>query len=484
MGLKSVCVHGHFYQPPREDPLSGLIPNEQGAQPYQNWNERILFECYKPNAILRNFEKISFNIGPTLFNWIKNNDPETYQSIVNQENLNYKQFGIGNAIAQAYHHVIMPLANKQDKITQIKWGIADFIHHFGHKPQGMWLPETAVDLETLSCLADNEIKFTILAPWQVEGFENLSLDQPYLVELPDNRDPIVVFLYNRELSTLVSFNSDATKNADHFIERWVAPLFSSPNGNLDKMTLIASDGELYGHHKIFRDKFLAHMLNGGLHQRNFEITYPGLWLADHKPQKYVKIIDATSWSCHHGVARWMDNCDCTPGAVWKSALRSALDRLSEAIDDVYKEWVSQITPQAWELRNQYIQVILKETELNHLVYDLTGKHFSLSQIKTLGILLAAQYERQRMFASCGWFFDHFHRIEPQNNVAYASQAVWLTKHATGIDLKPLALELLHHVRDDRTGLRGDTVFAERYQRTEDFIADKNCYFNASSSFST
>lgn len=484
MGLKSVCVHGHFYQPPREDPLSGLIPDEQGAQPYRNWNERILFECYKPNALLGNFEKLSFNIGPTLFNWIQNFDYETYKAIVDQENLNFERFGIGNGMAQPYHHIILPLANKHDKITQIKWGIADFIHHFGHEPLGMWLPETAVDLETLSYLSDNAIKFTILAPWQVEGSEKLSFDQPYLVKLPGNREPMVVFLYNRELSTLVSFNGESTQNADHFIERWVTPLFSSPNGSQEKMTLIASDGELYGHHKVFRDKFLAHMLNGGLHQRDLDITYPGLWLANHPPLTFVNIVENTSWSCYHGVMRWMGNCDCTPGAYWKNALRHALDKLSEEIDQLYLERTHQFTSRPWELRNRYIQVLLKQTNLDRLLFDLTDKRYSLSEIAVVGTLLAAQYERLRMFTSCGWFFENFHRIEPQNNIAYAAQAVWLTKRATGIDLKPIALDLLRQVKDERTGLRGDTVFAERYQRTEDFIADENSYFNASSNLST
>jgi len=484
MGLNSICVHGHFYQPPREDPLSGLIPDEQGAQPYRNWNERIFFECYKPNALLGNFEKISFNIGPTLFNWIQHYDPVTYNAIIDQEKLNYETYGFGNGMAQAYHHIILPLANNHDKITQIKWGIADFVHRFGHKPLGLWLPETAVDMDTLVHLSDNDIKFTILAPWQVERSEKLSLGQPYWVKLPGNREPMVIFLYNRELSTLVSFNSDATRNADHFIDRWVSHLFSSSNGSGDKMTLIASDGELYGHHKAFREKFLAHMLNGGLHQRNLDITYPGLWLANHPPKDFVNIIENTSWSCHHGISRWMEECDCTRGANWKAPLRRALEGLAEEMDHHYQEFTNRYTHSAWELRNRYIHVMLGEENLQSLLFELTGKNIPTPEINTIGMLLAAQYERQRMFTSCGWFFEHFHRIEPQNNVAYAAQAVWLTKQAIGVDLKPLALDLLKQVKDERTGLRGDTVFAERYQRTEDFVADENAYFNASSNLST
>jgi len=168
MELNAVCVHGHFYQPPREDPLSGLIPDEIGADPYNNWNERIHSECYRPNALLGNFEKISFNVGPTLFGWMELYDKATYDLIIEQERKNFLTYGVGNGIAQAYNHIILPLANKQDKITQIKWGIADFKHRFGHEPMGMWLPETAVDMDTLSILADNQIKFTMLAPWQMQ----------------------------------------------------------------------------------------------------------------------------------------------------------------------------------------------------------------------------------------------------------------------------------------------------------------------------
>ncbi len=317
MGLKAVTVHAHFYQPPREDPLSGLIPDETGAEPFRNWNERILSECYKPNAELGNYAKLSFNFGPTILNWMESFDPETYHAIIEQERENFLKYGVGNGMAQAYNHTILPLANSRDKTNQIKWGIADFFHRFGHQPMGMWLPETAVDLETLSILADNGIQYTILAPWQVKGSGNLSKNDCYYVELPGNRKPMIVFLYDQGLSTSVSFMNEATRNADYFVDRWINPTFSNVNTDGDRMLLIASDGELYGHHKTFREKFLAHMLNGALHSREYEITYPGLWLQTHKPTQSVVLIENTSWSCHHGVERWRTECGCTPGAVWK-----------------------------------------------------------------------------------------------------------------------------------------------------------------------
>ena len=482
--MNSICIHGHFYQPPREDPLSGLIPDEKGAEPYRNWNERIHHECYQPNALLGNFEKISFNIGPTLFKWIESYDPEIYQQIVAQERKNFDTYGVGNGMAQAYNHVILPLANKRDKITQIKWGIADFEYRFGHKPLGMWLPETAVDLETLSYLADNDIRFTMLAPWQVESPEVLPQDQPFWVELPGNRQPMIVFIYQQGLSTSVSFQSEATRNADRFAEHYISPLFTSATKAGERMALIASDGELYGHHKAFREKFLSHLLNGVLHQRDMQATYPGLWLKDHPPERFIKISEYTSWSCHHGILRWMGECDCTPGASWKAPLRWGLEKLAEELDHHYQVFMGQYTRRKWQLRNAYIHVMLGEIELGELLEQYINQKLSETQFEKIGMILAAQYERQRIFTSCGWFFEHFHRIEPQNNIAYASQAIWLTKQVTGKDLKPMALALLKKVKDQRTGLRGDTVFNERYQRTRDFSEDQNAYFNPSSSFST
>lgn len=484
MGLNSVCVHGHFYQPPREDPLSGLIPDEKGAEPYHNWNERIHHECYQPNALLGNFEKISFNIGPTLFRWIENYDIETYNAIISQERKNYEKFGVGNAMAQPYNHIILPLANKRDKITQIKWGIADFHHRFGHSPIGMWLPETAVDLETLGFLADNKIKFTILAPWQVENNENLPVDQPYLVELPGGRGPMVVFIYQQGLSTSVSFQSEATRNAENFVDHYLWPLFNASRLTHDRMTLIASDGELYGHHKSFREKFLSHLLNGALHQRQFSVTYPGLWLKEHQPKDFIKICEYTSWSCHHGILRWMGECDCTSGASWKAPLRWGLEKLAEELDHCYQVYMGQYTRRKWQFRNAYIHVLLGEITLRDLVREFINAELSNQELEKISLLMAAQYERQRIFTSCGWFYESFHRIEPQNNIAYAAQAIWLNKMVTGKDLKPMALALLKKVKDQRTGLRGDTVFSERYQRAEDFTEDDNTYFNKSSNLST
>lgn len=465
--MNSLCVHGHFYQPPREDPISDVIPDETGAQPYPNWNARILAECYRPNALAGNFEKISFNIGPTLLHWMREADPETVQRIVQQENHNFTNFGVANGMAQGYNHVILPLASKRDKETQVIWGLADFEHHFGHAAQGFWLPETAVDMETLSVLHDQGIEFTMLAPWQADAVE-LDTSHPYLVKLPGERKPITVFFYDRSLSTSVSFHPPATENGDLFLQRFLNDPHNHPSG----LITIASDGELYGHHQPFRDLFLSYILNGGGHKHNINWTYPGLWLKQNPPTEFIKIHENTSWSCHHGTARWGDGCDCTPNSHWKWHFRSALNEIAQSIDQIYESYMSQYTVQCWEMRNALVQVLLGKVDYPTLIHSFTAKKLSSKELDQISQLLKAQYERQRMFTSCGFFFEDFHRIEPQNNVAYAAKAVWLTKQATGIDLADQALHQLRSVRSHRSGLRADTVFSQTWIRAND-LTDEN-----------
>jgi len=295
---------------------------------------------------------------------------------------------------------------------------------------------------------------------------------------------MIVFLYERNLSTAVSFRPETTRNAEFFIDQYLIPSFVSSKTTSDQITIIASDGELYGHHRSFRDKFLAHILNGALKQRNVQITYPGLWLQSHQPQKFIKLNENTSWSCHHGIVRWMGECGCTPGASWKAPLRYGLEKLAEEIDQEYISYMKQFTDDVWKVRNDYIDVFLGKRSLENLLKDHISQTLSPDQISGIGMILAAQYERQRVFTSCGWFFDNFHRIEPQNNIAYAAQAVWLTNQVTGADLKTKAIALLKNVRDPHTGLRGDTVFMEKYLRSANFSEDKVSYFNLSSNFSS
>lgn len=465
MTIRSFCVHAHFYQPPREDPITGYIPREPGATPYNNWNERIHAECYRPNAELRNFEHISFNIGPTLSRWMDAYDPQTSQMILAQDQSNLRHYGVGNAIAQSYNHTILPLASYRDKVTQVAWGIADFKHRYGRKPQGMWLPETAADTETLQVLAKQGIEFTILAPWQA-AVDPLDTTEPYRVFLPDGQS-ITVFFYHQELSTRISFDPGSTINADTFISSQVLPYFRAEktNQNLPQMLTIASDGELYGHHQKFRDRFLARLMDGAVTGLDIHATFPALWLKDYPAKKIIGIREKTSWSCHHGVKRWMGACDCTPGdGRWKYFLRHAFDHLAVSLDRLYIESASPYFSDPWDLRNRYIHVMLAEIGATDLLQEVAGRALSPETIWRVQLLLEAQQERQRMFTSCGWFFEDFSRIEPKNNVAYAAQAVRLARIATGVDLAPQVLADLKHVVSNRSGLRGDTIFQRQMAR--------------------
>jgi alpha-amylase/alpha-mannosidase (GH57 family) len=415
---------------------------------------------------LGNFEKVSFNIGPTLFSWMRAYDPAVTRLIAAQDAANLRQNGVGNAIAQAYHHTILPLATREDKITQVEWGVADFEHHFGRKPAGMWLPETAVDLETLNILAERGIEFTILAPWQAEG-EHMDVTEPYRVALSAGKS-ITVFFYHQGLSTGVSFNPNLTINADEFVRDMVLPTFNAEKElrGEPQLLMIASDGELYGHHQVFRDRFLAHLINGASSNAGIEKTYPALWMKKYPPKKWISIKEGTSWSCLHGIERWRGDCGCSSGdGRWKGNLRQSFNRLASQVDKIYAESVAGQNLDPWKLRNEYIHVVLGQINAEEFIHQSAGRRLDDATTLQLRLLLEAQHERQRIFTSCAWFFDDFARIEPKNNVAYAAHAVRLTHIATGIDLSGQMLADMRYVTSQRTGLRGDRVFQREMQKT-------------------
>jgi len=451
----AVCIHAHFYQPARDDPLTGEIPWEEGSHPYPNWNEKIFEECYKPNAELGNFGRISFNLGPTLTDWMARYHPEVLSLIVAQEKANYQKNGVGNGMAQAYHHTILPLDLPQDRETQVCWGIEDFKYRFGHMPAGMWLPETAADTETLHLLAKMGIQFTILAPWQAKTAINPN--QPAKVVFPDGLS-LAVFFYDRSLSTAISFNPMATENADQFTRNYMVGYGSQG------MVMAASDGELYGHHQPFRDKFLEYLTHQTLPAAGYQVSYPGLYLLNTPPKQVVEIEDGTSWSCHHGVQRWQAACGCTPHGEWKAYLREAFGFLTEQIDEEYMAEMVRYTDQPWEVRHRYIDVLHGKLSFEALCGELFRISPTPDQMQRAQHLLRAQVERLRMFTSCGWFHDDFDRINPRNNVAYAAQAVIEHYEATGVDLTEKVLPLLSKVISWRTGLRADVVFQSHVER--------------------
>lgn len=463
MADHAFCIHGHFYQPPREDPLTGEIPEEPGAKPYRNWNERIYEQCYKPNAELGNFEHISFDLGPTLAEWMAEEYPETLAMIIEQEKRNVARYGVGNAMAQAYNHTILPLSPRHDKETQVRWGIQDFECRFGHKPSGMWLPESAVDTESLEVMVENGIQYTILAPWQAQD-PNLDISKPYRVALPGNKE-IIVFFYHQELSMRVSFDPSSTVNADAFVQRNLRPKFS--NGlkkfQSDQLLVIASDGELYGHHQPFRDKFLAYLLDGALKDQPLRGVFPSLWLQEHPVKETAKISSDTSWSCHHGIKRWSGECECTPHGEWKAPLRFAFNQIADVLDDQFEEIMRPYFSDPWKIRHEYGDVLCGKS-INVFVKEKFGDSLDDREAHKIKLILEAQYERQRMFTSCGWFFDDFDRIEPRNNVAYAAQAVWLSYLATGKDLSEDVIDWLSAVKSWRSGLTADVVFTNYLMR--------------------
>lgn len=465
MGRKFFCVHGHFYQPPRADPIIRTIPDEPGASPFRNWNERIFHDCYKPNAELGNFAAISLNIGPTLAEWISKEHANTWGKIVDQLRLSHKNEP-PNIMAQPFHHTILPLAKRMDKITQVRWGIHAFEIHFGEKPVGMWLPETAVNRKTLEVLSDHGIKFTILAPWQVQS-SNLDSREPYLVKLSRDRS-MIVFLYDKDLSTRISFESEVTRNADHFAEKFLLNKYSSSNPDDDELILVASDGELYGHHKPFREKFLSYLISTSLKKYGIEPTYPAKWLEENSPTKYVKILENTSWSCEHGVQRWKGPCGCSQNGEWKAGLRNALDSIADKLDQIFFDFCKPWVDAPWEMRHNYIQVFQHQIDHQDFIKKQASVKPEREILRKVEMLLRSQLHRQEMFASCAWFFDDFERIEPQNAVRYAAQAIWLSDSATGKPLSDQAAYLFSRVRSWKTGLRADTVFQNHIDRAADY----------------
>jgi alpha-amylase/alpha-mannosidase (GH57 family) len=453
------CVHGHFYQPPREDPLTGVIPIEPGAAPFSNWNERIVEDCYRPNAEAGNFGSLSFNFGPTLSEWLDENHPAIIRRASADDHYNLQKYAAGNAMAQPYHHSILPLASRRDKLTQVRWGIEDFSRTYGRPPQGMWLPETAVDMETLEVLSELGIRFTILAPWQAS--ENIDSRQPYLVELDQNRS-MVVFFYDQELSSGISFNKDVTSNADDFTRRFLLPKYSS--GQNDQLVLVATDGELYGHHQEFRYEFLKRLFSSSLASADIQPVFPELWLREHLPEARVAIREKTSWSCMHELRRWSGVCDCTPHPEWKAPLREALNATAEVIDQVFLDETRHLVKDPWQLRDLAVQTRDPNFNLSPSLAGFGGLEISTDEIKRLNLLLRAQFERQRMFASCAWFFEDFDRIEPQNAVRYAASAVSLTQKATGSRLANDLLPAFEKVSSGRVKLNAAQVFRDFLDR--------------------
>ena len=460
-GLAYLCLYGHFYQPPREDPFTNVLPVEPGATPFANYNEKITVECYRPNAEAGNFAAISYDLGPTLASWLEEAHPDVYRRIIDADRFHMMRYGVGNALAQVYNHIIMPLATARDKRTQIVWGLSDFRHRYGHDAHGMWLSETAVDFETLDLLAQHGVTYTVLAPWQAIGLIDPS--EPYLVRLRDGRS-ITVFFYNAPLSGGVSFDWDTTSNADLFAASYLPGhlVQSKLDAGEAQLILIATDGELYGHHKPWRDKFLSHLIQHGAPEYGFEICTLERYMLMHRATQEIELRAPSAWSCGHGVARWSTGCECTEGdSSWKAALRRALDNLAMRGDQLFERYAGEILSDPWAARDAYLPV-RNGWETVESFWARYGKQQrapdDVRQAKRTMLLLEAQYYQQYSFTSCGFFFEDLDRIEPRNDIAFARRAMSLIWQALGIDLQRDFLKDLQAAVSWRTRLSGADLY--------------------------
>jgi alpha-amylase/alpha-mannosidase (GH57 family) len=454
---KYICIHGHFYQPPRENAWLETIEMQESAAPYHDWNDRITEECYGPNCVSRilngsesivdivnNFSKISYNFGPTLLSWMERFHPVTYSRIIASDALSMQEFnGHGSAMAQVYNHIIMPLANRRDKETQIKWGLYDFEMRFGRKAEGMWLAETAVDLETLEIMADNGIRFTVLAPHQAKRFkiigdgkwtEGIDTRRPYICRLNEDKK-IILFFYHGELAQKVAFGG-LLKSGKTFAQELINAF--DPTDIEPQLVHIATDGETFGHHHRHGDMALAYCLDNIKRGNYARITNYSEYISLFPPEYEVEIHENTSWSCSHGVGRWKEDCGCKTGGLphwnqkWRKPLRDALDHLNKRFETIYTSQLSKYHVDPWQLRNEYIRLFLNRNKENTLAFIHEKVPVELSRSEVIQIIRLLEMQRQAMlmFTSCGWFFNDIAGIETIQILQYAKRGIQLAEMAT------------------------------------------------------
>lgn len=481
---KFLTIHGHFYQPPRENPWLEAIELQDSALPFHDWNERINKECYNPNSVskivdsrnrilgmVNNYEHMSYNFGPTLLSWMEQFAPLTYERIIKADIESIEEHdGHGNAMAQVYNHIIMPLANENDKITQVKWGVRDFEYRFGRKPEGMWLAETAVDDDTLRVLEENGIKFTVLSPYQALKMRKEG-DKKWTDVSWGNIDParsyryyiksapgkyIDLFFYDGAISRSVAFD-ELLKDGNKFARRLKEGV--SDCRDYPQLVNIATDGESYGHHTKFGDMALAYVLQIKAKEEGFTITNYGEYLDKYRSDYEVDIKQASSWSCFHGVGRWKEDCGCSTGGhpgwnqKWRKPLREALDYLRDELAKLYEEEAPKyFNKDQWEVRNNYIEVILDRNIMNITKFQNENFINDLSDEKKVKAMELLEIQRQAMlmYTSCGWFFSEISGIETTQIMKYAARAMQLAAGFTKKDYENRFTEILAEAKSNIT----------------------------------
>ena len=482
--MRYICIHTHCYQPPRENPWLESIEVQESAYPYHDWNERITAECYAPNTasrildgeqsivrIVNNYAFTSFNFGPTLLSWMEVRAPEAYHAVIAADRDSRDRFsGHGSAMAQAYNHMILPLANKRDKRTQIAWGIEDFRHRFGREPEGMWLPEAAVDIETLELLAEFGIRFTVLSPYQaqrVRGFgherwidvSNGDIDptRPYLQKLPSGGS-INIFFYDGPVSQAVAFER-LLDSGERFANRLMSAF--SDTRDWDELVHIATDGETYGHHHPYGEMALSYALHHIESNGLARITNYGEYLALHLPTHEVEVKENSAWSCSHGVGRWMRNCGCNTGGRgdwnqnWRQPLRDALDWLRDLVSPLYDAAISELVRDPWLARDRYVRVMLDRSPERRAAFIRQQCIHGLEHEDEVRLwkLLELQRHALLMYTSCGWFFDELSGIETVQVIQYAGRVVQLAEELFGADVEKPFRDRLQHAHSNIPDLR-------------------------------
>ena len=490
-----ICIHGHFYQPPRENAWLEFVELQDSAYPFHDWNERITAECYAPNGMARildgyrnivkisnNYAHISFNFGPTLLAWMQDAEPAAYRAVLDADKESQERFsGHGSAIAQGYNHAILPLCTSRDKYTQIAWGVRDFEHRFGRAPEGMWLPETAVDLETLEMLVDCGIRFTILSPYQAKRTRKVRVrawrdasgakvdpSMPYQVKLPSGKR-IAVFFYDGPISQGIAFEHLLEKG-ENFANRLMSAF--SDSRRWPQIVHIATDGETYGHHHKQGDMALAYALHHIESNGLAKLINYGEYLERHPPTHEAEVWERSAWSCSHGVERWSSNCGCNSGGYpnwnqeWRTPLRQALDWLRDTIATPFESKGREIFRDPWKARNDYINVILDRSRENvNLFFERHATH-ELSQKERMAALKMMEMQRHAMlmYTSCAWFFDELSGIETTQVIQYAARTLQLYEEIFDDVIEPQFLDRLEAAKSNIPEHRDGRVIYEKFVR--------------------